>query len=378
MISKEQIELLIIDKLSNQISEEDNALLEKYINQDEEVRKLWEQSEEIVLRYKAQKHFEHLDEEMAWRKVMNKVSLNKTSVFNVLKYSRLVAASLLISFLLGMIWFMILKNKVAVKQANSYVAQITFADGSTLNLEKNNRINIGNLQFNAVSANKKVDPNKKRNRKNEILTIDIPKGKTYSLILDDSTIVRLNSESKLKFPLFFEGNTRHVELIGEAFFEVTRQQGKSFVVSTSNMDIKVLGTKFNVSSYSGSVHQISLLEGSVEVNDLHSGIIEKIKPGQAAIKTGLNKMKIEAFESENVLSWLKGVYYFNNMTLKDLVRLTNRVTIQDLKIENPKLVNYKFSGVLYANKPISVLLESLKTSSSVVNYRFRDGQVELF
>ena len=80
-------------------------------------------------------------------------------------------------------------------------------------------------------------------------TLRIPKGGEYKIVLDDGTEIWLNSASELKYPAHFVGNERRVQLTGEAYFQVARNEAAPFIVETRDMDVKVLGTSFNVSVY---------------------------------------------------------------------------------------------------------------------------------
>ena len=95
----------------------------------------------------------------------------------------------------------------------------------------------------------------------------IPYGNQSKLILSDNTVVWLNAGSRLVYPTFFSGKTREVLLFGEAFFEVSKNADKPFIVKTSDIEIKVLGTQFNVSAYAeDKVIQTVLKEGSVAIH----------------------------------------------------------------------------------------------------------------
>src|SRR5690606_15066526 len=116
----------------------------------------------------------------------------------------------------------------------------------------------------------------------------VPYGKRMKLILSDSSIVHINSGTRLKYPVkFLKNKDRKVFLEGEAFFEVSKSKTASFIVNTDNIDIRVLGTRFNVSSYANdnSVYTV-LVEGSVELNTTDSAKNDEKKyvliPGQIA------------------------------------------------------------------------------------------------
>ena len=110
----------------------------------------------------------------------------------------------------------------------------------------------------------------------------VPRGGEYRITLSDGTRVWLNAASVLTFPPVFAGNERKVRLVGEAFFEVTPDTARPFIVATARMDIKVLGTSFNVSVYEDeeTVHT-TLVKGSVEVQPVQQEAI-MLKPGEQA------------------------------------------------------------------------------------------------
>ena len=99
-------------------------------------------------------------------------------------------------------------------------------------------------------------------------TIKVPAGQRANLTLPDGTNVWLNARSEMRYPAVFTGNKREITLDGEAYFEVTHNEDKPFVVQTNKCNVEVLGTKFNVEAYSDSEDFCtSLMEGSVRVSD---------------------------------------------------------------------------------------------------------------
>lgn len=381
-LNEHHIEELIADKLSGQIKVEDDELLAELIRTDETVREKWEQSVALVSFYKASALADKVDDEIAWNRLSEKIQPAK--VKKIFTYRWYAAAGILVPLLLAALWFGVFRNNLnsSQKNAQTEAIKITLSDGTSYELEGGKQIVTGEIRFGAQSAQRISGKN--GNRQNEIVTLTIPRGKTYDIVLDDGTSVKINSASTFKFPLFFEGNTREVQLDGEAYFEVTKMSPSGgsrrkipFIVKTQEMDVKVLGTKFNVNTYPGNDAQTSLVEGSVAVND-HTAKELLIKPGQAAIKRGTSTISVETFSAEQILSWLHGTYYFNNMPLREIVNITNRVTGEDLYITDSKIANYRFSGALETNKSIKVLLENIKSSSSVIQYSIKDGKIALY
>lgn len=378
---REHIDELIADKISGQISAEDDALLTKYIGTDESVRLQWEQSLAAVSLYKATQQGSNINEKAAWNKLVEKLGAEPPTVkLKTQKFRWLVAASILAPLLLvSLLWFSLSNSNMQFAQKKASKTdpiKVMLSDGTIYTIENDKGVTAGEIHFGAKSASR-ADQRKGTALANEVITLAIPKGKTYAIVLSDGTSVKINSASVLKFPLVFSGKTREVELDGEAYLEVAKN-AKPFIVKTPEMDVKVLGTKFNVNTYPGNDAQTSLIEGSVAISNNDHTKEFLIKPGQAAVKRANNLIAIENFSTDKVLSWLGGTYYFSNMPLREIVNITNRVTGEDLYITDSKIANYRFSGALEIDKPIKVLLENIKASSSQIQYTIKDGRIELY
>lgn len=151
-------------------------------------------------------------------------------------------------------------------------------------------------------------------------TITTPKGGQYQVILSDGTKVWLNAASSLRFPNVFEGDDRKVELTGEGYFEVAHNESKPFHVSVADMEVKVLGTHFNVNAYEdeGEI-RTTLLQGSVKVNRGNSAVV--IKPNQQSVLNISNgTLKINNnVDLDEVMAWKNGFFYFNKAGVKTVM-----------------------------------------------------------
>ena len=150
-----------------------------------------------------------------------------------------------------------------------------------------------------------ADPNK-TSHELSYSTLSTPKGGQYQLRLPDGTAVWLNAASSIKFPTAFNGKTREVEITGEAYFEVSHQPTRPFIVHYGDMQVKVLGTHFDVNTYkdNGAV-KTTLLEGSVSVEK--KGQAVKIKPGeQAVLQAGVADIQVRTVDTDNAVAWTKG------------------------------------------------------------------------
>jgi transmembrane sensor len=141
-------------------------------------------------------------------------------------------------------------------------------------------------------------------------TTTTPKGGQYKLTLADGTKVWLNAASSIRYPTSFEGNTREVSITGEAYFEVTKNKSKPFIVKTAADEITVLGTSFNVNSYPDeNAVKTSLLEGSVKIGK------KVLKPGDAYLNG-----KIILTDTEQDVAWKNGLFNFNNQDIRAVAR----------------------------------------------------------
>ena len=152
-------------------------------------------------------------------------------------------------------------------------------------------------------------------------TLMIPQGKTARLLLPDGTKVWLSACSRLIFPQkFLENAPREVRLIGEAYFEVTHDEARPFIVHSGNISTTVLGTTFNIRCFEGEQPCVTLASGRVRVTSVsqqgkHGEVT--LSPGQQAFFNKNSTFNVEEADLEGVLSWKNGGFYFENQTLRE-------------------------------------------------------------
>lgn len=153
--------------------------------------------------------------------------------------------------------------------------------------------------------------------------IVVPRGKTFHVVLTDGTRVTLNAMSELRFPSDFRTEERVVELKGEAFFEVTKKSARKFTVKMGDNRIRVLGTKFNASSYQDQPAFVSLIEGKVEALTNREARI--ISPGeQAVFPQTATAITVGCFNADEVLGWKNDIFFFEDRPLQQIVQALER------------------------------------------------------
>ena len=201
-------------------------------------------------------------------------------------------------------------------------------------------------------------------RSEEFHTIRVPRGGEYILVLDDGTRVWINSESELRYPVAFRDSVRKVYLEGEAYFEVKRDERYPFVVETSGLCTRVLGTEFNVQSYERREVNITLVEGCVAVHETDSNAGVILNPGENALYDGEN-FHVESVDVLKYISWKEGFFYYNNVRLEDILSELERWFDFTVFYRNPEVKDYRFK--FWANRKDSVeqVLERLNETGKL-------------
>lgn len=196
-------------------------------------------------------------------------------------------------------------------------------------------------------------------------TINVSRGTDFKVVLSDSTVVWLNAESSITYPVQFTSNVRKVKLVGEAYFNVAHNKEKPFIVETGLTKIQVLGTEFNVKAYE-SQNEIftTLVEGKVLIdNGLGDHVV--MKPNEQVISGALSKLKVSTVNVNQEIAWRLGMFDFEDEKLSDILDDLSRW--YDLKIfyESADLKIIQFTGGLERYKNLNQLLELFERTKSV-------------
>lgn len=232
-----------------------------------------------------------------------------------------------------------------VKEQNPYVfantlenatgnqPRLILSNGTTVDLIKEDSRIAMNADQKIVIDNKQVIDMSKVNSTDEakMNEVVIPFGSKSQLVLPDGTKVWLNAGSRMAFPNKFSGKKREVFLEGEAYFEVTHDAELPFFVNTSDISIKVLGTRFNLSAYkSDKQTETVLLEGKVTVKDRSSiGFISKetvLSPNQKASfdKENQTISVSDEIDAEYAIAWTEGWFKFSQQNLNTVLSKLQR------------------------------------------------------
>ena len=188
-----------------------------------------------------------------------------------------------------------------------------------------------------------------------------PSGQRAMVKLHDGTTVWLNARSTLRYPNHFAREERKVELDGEAFFDVEHNEHKPFVVSTEKLDIKVLGTKFNVFAYKGREEfNTALLEGSVKVYERMNEEKALFMNANECVELKDNKLVKRPMGNTDFLLWKEGIYAFDDVPFEDIIKKFELYYDIVITVNNSKLMKYKFSGKFRQRDGVESALRTLR------------------
>jgi hypothetical protein len=262
----------------------------------------------------------------------------------------------------------IVKEKSITQKPITNKAMLTLADGRTISLDEAQNGEIARQA--GVTITKTKDGQLVYTGKADASAINriiTPKGSQYQLSLPDGTKVWLNAASSLSYPAAFTGAKREVNLIGEAYFEVSENRKMPFIVHSKGQEIEVLGTHFNVNAYDDETRtETTLIKGSVRVKLLNSTKSTLLKPGEQAV-VELNKLDKSAVNVAEAIAWKEGYFLFEDEGIQSIMRKIARWYDIDV-VYAPNISQQKLGGNISRSKPLTTVL---KTFSNTDKFNFK-------
>lgn len=365
---------IIWKKIHNQTTEEEEIILTRWLSEHSSHRHYFGNA---LRYYNSGTQFANSPAEL--KKALKTIH-HKAGIHSPYRNSRIVAVTSIAASILFMIYFQFFtpnnpesigiekltksivpgSNKAILILADGTEHDLTSGDNSFIDADGTEIKNTGN-QLEYISKNEQPD-------KIKYNTLRIPRGGEYFLILSDSTKVWLNSETTLRFPVQFAVGVRRVELIGEAYFEVARNEKTPFIVTSGNQNIKVLGTKFNISSYPENQSVFTtLVEGSVEVS-LENNQKEKVmlKPGeQSFLPDNTNQIQKRTVDVNQYVAWKDGRFIFRDQMLEEIMNTLSKWYDVQVVFANEDDRKLRFTGNLERYADFAEILKKIERTNEV-------------
>lgn len=320
-------------------------------------------------------YVESIDTQKSWEELKEKIELKKKPI--VINWKTIFQYAAVFVCLLGLVYvFQNNTNKQTKVVIPDDAIQLVLENGDIQILSPNGDQQIIKKNGEVVASQKENQISYSSDKSINKLVyneIKIPYGKTFVITLSDGTVVNMNAGSSLKYPVqFIKGHNREVVLAGEAFFEVTKDKKHPFIVKTRGVDVKVLGTKFNVSSYKEDAEiNTVLVEGSVS---LSSATVpnekEMLVPGEKGTwsnqKSGI---AVEKVDTRIYTEWMTGELVFRKATFRDIIIKLERTYNVTIENNRKELLDKKFNASF--NKNIESIETVLATMSKIQSFTFK-------
>ncbi|MEM9363473.1 MAG: FecR domain-containing protein [Bacteroidota bacterium] len=387
----QNIDLLIEKFLARTISPEERKILKKWVLRNG--KNLTFFKEEIQKRSK-NSLYHHFDEKEAFKDFVTTIGKSKSKKrfsTKILRYAAIVIGIISVGVTAYQVVFIPKSEIKIVENENSLKIKldkviITLADGTQQFFAQNEGNPLIDKDGNIIAKNQsqgldfsRFDREKASNPIfNEIY---VPYGQTFTLTLSDGTRVWLNAGTRMKFPQNLNSTTQNriVYLDGEAYFDVTKDSERPFIVNAQNLDIRVLGTQFNVSAYEadGKI-ATTLVEGAVNVYE-HSNPDTKIllKPSyQASFIKETGDITQRKVDTRMYTGWMENKLIIDNLSFKEILDKLERAHNVSFINKASYLNTEKFQGE-FENENINTILETI-SSSTPFNYKIEKNVITLY
>lgn len=295
------------------------------------------------------------------------------------------AAVIVLPLAIGAFWLMNRESprrqvlvEVAAITPGVVKARLELADGRKVELDHGTQLRIKEIGGTEIETSEKMI---KYTGKDSVTagerfnTLIVPRGGEYALELADGSRVWLNSESTLKYPVCFAGDMRKVEMTGEGYFEVAKNVGKPFVVTVDGVDVRVLGTSFNISAYREEV-VTTLVDGKVQLRRGMDSVI--LFPNQQG---GWSKEKkafeIKQVDARNYTLWKDGIFYFSDMDLETILDDMARWYNVNIFYVSPALKSMRFSVEIRRYENIDRILRRIEQTKRV-KFDIKDRTISVY
>lgn len=376
-------ERLIVKFITNQASQEEIEELTKWLKREDN---------QIVFRDFVKTNYAidaamHSFDSTEVKKLLSERIQQENNIFYKSRFSSYYKYAAILIMVLGIFYFYdnsnLFKNKenIVVPRQDEIVLQLGNESVETIDTAEARNVTD---QYGRIivkqEKNRLVYSKTFSNGKLVYNTLRIPYGKTFEVQLSDGTIVHLNSGTSLRYPVhFLKNQSRQVFLIGEAYFEVAKDQAHPFTVNTQEVNVEVLGTKFNVNTYTEDVTtDVVLVEGKVSLYKDKKTTENQVylTPGLKGSTTrGQQKITTENVNTDYYTAWVKGSLVFKNASFNDIIKKLERhynVTF----INKNKILGKEIFNARFDNEPIEVVLKYF-SDSYAIDYKINEDQITI-
>lgn len=320
----------------------------------------------------------NINRDNAWRKVasVTKVAaIRKTHRLKIYRWAAAVILPLMLAFG-GYLGYLQVKKESAVSTGIADIYPVKPA--AILRLSDNRTVSLGEEVSDQLKVAEGIQVQKDTSRvvypqtiagnAVEYHTLEIPRGGEYSVTLSDGSVVYLNSGSQLRYPVAFAKEKREVYLSGEAYFEVSKDSERPFLVLTDHLSIRVYGTSFNVNTFTQKNVLTVLVEGKIGIRSTASDEEYQVSPGQlASYDAETESIQISQVDVFPYIAWKDHIFVFEDKSLEEIMNTLSQWYDVEVFFQIDNLRDLHFTGHLGRYESISSILDAI---SGVTRVKF--------
>jgi len=371
------------DKLLKHLEGDKEAGLEpEELNQEElEMLLLAEETNMRLNGIDAEKRF---PVEAGWAELRTRYEERKEQEAVVVSWSKrylLTAAAAVFVVVLGAVWWFQSGETDPVKSLEQSAAtqiQLTLPNGEKVELAESQapvlKSEGATLKGSTLVYQKETELASVADEHISMNTLEVPYGKQTRLELSDGTVVWVNAGSTLSYPTRFAASKRELTLEGEAFFEVSHDAKRPFTVRVKGLDIKVLGTAFNVNTFGAAV-KTALVRGKVALNAGSKSLV--LLPGDLGSYQQGRELSKEVSDLKVYTAWKDDEIYFDNSTLEEIAFRLKREYNLSFNFESPELAKLHFTIDMPKGASIQTVLNNIRLSTNTVDFVVKGNIVQV-
>ena len=376
---------IIWKKINHTLTEKEETFLSQWLNESPEHPRYLENA--INYYTKGSAFSENKEEtEKVWKTFINKELKGKHN--NSTRIISVAAAAITI-FLVSTFLFSTIKikfspivvNKAEIIKPGTNQATLILDNGSVYDLaaSKNLILMDGSAEIKSEGTKLQYTEKAVKNKEVKYNTLNIPRGGEFFLELSDGTKVWLNSETVLRYPVSFTGKERKVELIGEAFFQVARNEKVPFLVESGEQTLKVLGTEFNISCYKENTNiYTTLVSGSIEVSIKNNQETKQLlTPNeQSSVRKTEGKIYKQTVDPYLYVAWKEGRFVFEDQKLDEIMQTLSKWYNVEVVFERDDMRNIRFTGNLPRYSDFNEVLKKMGKTNEV-SFSIENKQIKI-
>lgn len=372
---------MIVKYLQGCISPEEKVMLDKWLEESSENREIYHRVQGRVNREERQRIIRKLNKRAAWERVDRNTKKYRHPILRrCMKYAATIVLPL---FMVG-VGFYLIRDKEEIHPVAEMVKISPGVTKAELVLADGHKVVLGTETIDSLVSEEGVNIVKDGNgvsylgNKEEgdlaYNIMRVPRGGEFKVRLQDGTLVYMNSETELKYPVRFVGKERRVYLSGEAYFEVQRDTTKPFIVVMNGNEVRVLGTEFNVRSYEDEKCQFTTLVAGKVLLTTHDHRCIELLPNEQGIVDPQGDIRKEQVDVALYTAWKDGNFVFRKQSLEHIMEIVERWYDLKVTFEDEWCKQVSFSGNVERYDDFSKLAEMLEATGSV-KFRIKNNEI---